>query len=95
VQEAFIVQHLDREGRRILVKPCTEHCYTVAVEHRAVVIKAEHGSRQLGSARVSVGDVEVEHQVTKYQKINLLTQKLIFERPLPKDKYPPTVLRTK
>ena len=89
------MHQLDREARRVLVKPCTEHSYTVAVEHRAVAVKAEHSSRRLGAARLSVGDIEIEHQVTKYRKMNLLTQKLIFERPLPKDKYPPTVMRTK
>ena len=86
---------LDREARRVLVKPCTEHCYTAAIEHRAVAVKAEHSSRPLGAARISVGDIEIEHQVTKYKKMNLLTQKLIFERPLSKEKYPPTAMQTK
>jgi hypothetical protein len=89
------VERLDRASLQVYVAKFTENQFTKPKEKVALSIAGVSAQKRLGGAVVGWGDVSVRHHVVGYTRYNLYTRKVLNERMLPKEDYPPTTLQTK
>lgn len=94
LQEAYIVEKLDRQDRLVLVKPYLEPHFTVAKEQQKVTISWQGSTKTVGAATAACGDIIIHHHVTGFQKQSLASQKVLMEKSLSAADYPATKLST-
>ena len=80
--ETWLVTDLDLEGSVAIVAPVDPGYSTSAREVTDIEILAERESRDLGAARLSLGEVQVSHQVVSFLKRRLPGGEVIGEDPL-------------
>ncbi|HKX76339.1 MAG TPA: DEAD/DEAH box helicase [Acidimicrobiia bacterium] len=75
--DSYLVEELDRAQHQVLVRPADVGYYTQTRQETSLEVLDVAEQASLGRARLHLGKVEVEHQVTAFQRRRLGSRELI------------------
>ncbi len=71
--DQYIVDELDWDGRKALVRPCDADYYTDAIDYTNVKILDEDNARESGHVQVFLGEIQVVTRAVGFKKIKFYT----------------------